>query len=62
MVVSLALTGIASLPLATGLSRLDPVFWLEAAAFAAAGFSWLVKGQAILRDKQPLPGPWLLPG
>ena len=51
MVVSLALTGAASLPLATGLSRLDPVFWLETAAIAAFGVSWLVKGQAVLADK-----------
>lgn len=57
MVVSLALTGIASLPFATGLSPLDPVFWLETAAIAAFGVSWLVKGQAILRDKQPAPAP-----
>jgi hypothetical protein len=62
MVASLALTGIASLPLATGLSRLDPVFWLETAAIAAFGVSWLVKGQAILRDKQPRPARRLLPG
>ncbi len=62
MVASLALTGIASLPVATGLSRLDPVFWLETAAIAAFGVSWLVKGQAILRDRQPLPARRLLPG
>jgi hypothetical protein len=56
MVVALALAGIASLPfVGTGVSRLDPVFWLESAAIAAFGVSWLVKGQAILRDKQPLP-------
>ena len=60
MVTSLALAGIASLPVAAGLSHLDPVFWLETAATAAFGVSWLVKGQAILRDKQPLPGRPLL--
>jgi len=62
MVAALALTGIASLPLATGVSRLDPVFWLETTAIAAFGVCWLVKGQAILRDKQPLPTRRLLPG
>ena len=62
MVAALALTGIASLPLATGLSGLDPVFWLETTATAAFGVCWLVKGQAILRDKQPLPARRLLPG
>jgi hypothetical protein len=55
MVVSLALAGIASLPFAARLSPLDPVFWMETAATAAFGVSWLVKGQAILRDRQ-LPG------
>jgi hypothetical protein len=60
MVASLALTGIASLSIATGLSRLDPVFWLETAAIAAFGVSWLVRGQAILRDKQPQPAHRLL--
>ena len=62
MVAALALTGIASLPIATGLSRLDPVFWLETTAIGAFGVCWLVKGQAILRDKQPLPARRLLPG
>lgn len=28
----------------------DPVFWLEALAVTAFGFSWLVKGEAILAD------------
>ncbi len=60
MVASLALAGVASLPFAAGLSHLDPVFWMETAATAAFGVSWLVKGQAILRDKQPLPGRPLL--
>ena len=29
----------------------DPVFWLEALAVVAFGFSWLVKGEAILSDR-----------
>jgi hypothetical protein len=32
------------------LSRLDPVFWLEATAVVAFGISWLTKGEAILAD------------
>lgn len=51
MLVSLALAGIVSLPFATGLNSLNPVFWLETIAIAAFGVSWLVKGQAILADK-----------
>jgi hypothetical protein len=62
MVVSLALTGMASLPIATRLSHLDPVFWLETAAIAAFSVCWLVKGQALLRDKQPRTAGLLLPG
>ena len=31
--------------------RLDPVFWLEAAAVVAFGVSWLTKGEAILKDE-----------
>jgi hypothetical protein len=31
--------------------RLDPVFWLEAAAIVAFGVSWLTKGEAILKDE-----------
>jgi hypothetical protein len=28
-----------------------PIFWLEALAFEAFGFSWLTKGEALLPDK-----------
>lgn len=31
--------------------KYHPVFWLEAAANAAFGFSWIVKGEALLADK-----------
>ena len=55
MLMSLSLAGIASLPFATGLNNLNPVFWMESTAIVAFGVSWLVKGQAILRDKQPVP-------
>jgi len=33
------------------LAGLHPVFWLEALAVEAFGFSWLTKGEAILRDE-----------
>lgn len=33
------------------IKRVDPVFWLEAAAIVAFGVSWLTKGEAILRDE-----------
>jgi hypothetical protein len=62
IVVALILAGFASLPLADGLSRLDPVFWFETTAVVAFGVSWLVKGQAILRDRHPLPARAALQG
>lgn len=34
------------------LTRLDPVFWLEATAVVAFGVSWLTKGEAILKDTE----------
>ncbi|UPT66545.1 MAG: hypothetical protein M0D57_19135 [Sphingobacteriales bacterium JAD_PAG50586_3] len=33
------------------LEKLHPVFWLEAVALAAFGFSWLTKGEFLLKDK-----------
>lgn len=32
-------------------ARLQPAFWLETIAILAFGFSWLVKGETILKDK-----------
>jgi hypothetical protein len=60
MVVALALAGVASLPFASGLNSLHPVFWMESVAMAAFAFSWLVKGQAIFRDSETLPDRPLL--
>ncbi len=57
MVAALALAGVAALPLAAALSHLDLVFWMETAASAAFGVSWLVKGHALLRDRRPLRVP-----
>ncbi|GAB4530975.1 MAG: DUF998 domain-containing protein [Anaerolineales bacterium] len=35
----------------TALKRFSPVFWLEALAILAFGFSWFTKGEAILKDE-----------
>lgn len=35
--------------------RFSPVFWLEALAIVAFGFSWLTKGEAILADEEQQP-------
>jgi hypothetical protein len=51
MLVSLALGGIVSLPFASGLNSINPLFWLETIAIVAFGVAWLVKGQAVLRDR-----------
>jgi hypothetical protein len=57
MLVALSFAGIASLPFAAALNPVNPVFWGEATAIVAFGVSWLVKGQAILRDKKPTAQP-----
>jgi hypothetical protein len=36
----------------TQLEHLHPVFWLEAIAVVAFGFSWLIKGETFLRDRK----------
>jgi Na+/phosphate symporter len=36
---------------APSLAPLEPVFWLESIAIASFGVSWLVKGEAILKDE-----------
>jgi len=37
-------------PTSPTLARWNPVFWLETIALWAFGFSWFVKGEAILKD------------
>lgn len=54
MLIALALIVVlAILPDETkaGVMKLDPVFFLEATAILAFGFSWLTKGEAILKDE-----------
>ena len=36
---------------ASPIEQYDPVFWLEAIMVVAFGFSWLTKGEAILKDE-----------
>lgn len=35
----------------SAIKRLDPIFWLEAAAIWAFGWSWFTKGEGILKDR-----------
>ncbi|MEE8154047.1 MAG: hypothetical protein V3T53_03690 [Phycisphaerales bacterium] len=37
--------------IATSLEGYNPVFWLESLAVVAFGFSWLTKGEALLKDE-----------
>jgi len=39
------------LPVSSSISRLSPVFWLEALAIILFGISWFVKGKAIVKDE-----------
>jgi len=58
MVVAIAVAVLLDrvLPAAV-LGAVRPVFWLEAVAVLAFGVSWLVKGEALLRDRAPLSRP-----
>jgi hypothetical protein len=54
MAVCILLIGVNYLLKNTGASALQkyhPVFWLEALAIEAFGISWLIKGEAILSDR-----------
>jgi hypothetical protein len=35
----------------SALKAFDPVYWLEAMAIVAFWISWLIKGEAILKDE-----------
>jgi hypothetical protein len=53
IVTCLVLTPIESLIIGSSISPFHPLFWLEATATFAFGLAWLVKGQVILKDRQP---------
>lgn len=40
---------------ASSIEAYHPIFWLEAIAIVAFGFSWLTKGEALLKDKPKTP-------
>jgi len=48
----LVLVPIESLVIGAPIQRFRPLFWLEAVAVVAFGIAWLVKGQAVLKDKR----------
>lgn len=52
IIACIILIGIVALfPDTSRIHKLSPVFWLESAAIVAFGISWLIKGEAILGDK-----------
>jgi hypothetical protein len=57
IVACLLLVPVEAFVLGEAVARYQPLFWLEAVAIAAFGVAWLVKGQAILKDKGTPPGP-----
>jgi hypothetical protein len=51
IVLCLVLVPIESLVIGAPIQRFHPLFWLEAVSVIAFGIAWLVKGQAVLKDK-----------
>jgi hypothetical protein len=51
IVACLLLVPVEAFVLGEAAARYQPLFWLEAVAIVAFGVAWLVKGQAILKDK-----------
>jgi hypothetical protein len=53
ILVSIALIGIVNLvpTMRNSLDSISPEFWLESVAVVAFGAAWLVKGEAILKDR-----------
>jgi hypothetical protein len=49
--VCILLVGLLPDGLAAAVKRIKPTFWLEAIAIEAFGFSWMTKGEAILKDE-----------
>jgi len=53
IVLCVVLIGIVAIPSINNLVKhLHPVFWLESIAILAFGFSWLIKGDTILKDRK----------
>ncbi len=62
IVACLLLVPVESFVLGAAVARYQPLFWLETVAIVAFGLAWLVKGQAILKDRgtprsRPARGP-----
>jgi len=57
IVLCLVLVPIESLVIGAPIQRFHPLFWLEAVAVIAFGVAWLVKGQAVLKDRPRPPDP-----
>ncbi len=53
LVCVLAMGLVSFEPVASMVRGYKPVFWLESGAILAFGASWFVKGQAILKDREP---------
>jgi hypothetical protein len=53
IIVCIVLLGLVAIPsLKNPVEHLHPVFWLESVAVVAFGFSWLVKGETLLKDRK----------
>ena len=50
-IVLIAVVNLVPSQIASPIQAYSPVFWLEAIAIVAFGISWLVKGEAILKDE-----------
>ena len=60
--VCVALVPVESLVIGAPIAKYEPLFWLESAAVFAFGVAWLVKGQAVLADREePEPAPAVPP-
>ncbi|WP_205703850.1 hypothetical protein [Candidatus Chloroploca sp. Khr17] len=52
-----AIAGVGVLPEDSPITPLAPVFWLEACAILSFGVSWMIKGEALLKDAPQAPLP-----
>ena len=51
-ILLIAIYSLLPKPVSTSLEFTHPVFWLETIAILAFGFSWITKGEAILKDEE----------